>query len=68
MVVYGYDSLLSASRWPLIKHILSVLTKLSPVVHEEGESGTANVAVFADEVGIYVYMYICACVFVFTLV
>ncbi len=55
MVVYGDDSLLSASRWPLIKHILSVLTKLSPVVYEEGESGTANVALFTDEVYMYVF-------------
>ncbi len=59
MVVYSDDSLLSASRWPLIKHILSVLTKLSPVVHEEGESGTASIAVFMDEVGIYLSCLVC---------
>ncbi len=61
MVIYGDDILLSASRWPLIKHILSILTKLSPVVYEEGESGTANVAVFTDEVCMYIYPCILSC-------
>ncbi len=52
MVECGDDGLLAPSRWSLIKHILSILTKLPPLVHEEGESGTSSIAVFVDEVGI----------------